>query len=392
MKLQLKHTPEQVELIKALGSREPNVSREASEAFASFIGPVVSKVLNESGTSSAIYTDSTYDEDDSPSYPLDLYYNTDKGFISVWQQNMAGGLPSSDAFVPIQELKIMTYRLDSAVHLFKKYARKARLDVISKAIERMAQEVLIKQERNAWSVIMKALAEAATKDGRSNTVGTAGSVRHILTSRNTGAGAEFRLQDLNDLMTRIQRINVSFAGGTPADYNSRGLTDLFVSPEVMNQIRAYAYDAIRTDSAATEANAQNLPDAARMGIWGAAGMESIWGVGLHSLVELGTSQRYNALFESFFDSVGTAATNLDGSSNSISNFATASHQIMVGLDLGREAFIRPVARQAESGGTFSALPDDQWYATRSDKTGWYGFLEEGRICLDGRAIVGLILG
>ena len=39
MKLQLKHTPEQVELIKALGSREPNVSREASEAFASFIGP-----------------------------------------------------------------------------------------------------------------------------------------------------------------------------------------------------------------------------------------------------------------------------------------------------------------------------------------------------------------
>ena len=121
-------------------------------------------------------------------------------------------------------------------------------------------------------------------------------------------------------------------------------------------------------------------------------MSEIYGVALHELIELGISERYNALFETFFDSVGVAATNLDGSTNSISNFATASHQVLVGLDLGREAFIRPVARQAESGGTFSALPDDQFYATRADKTGWYGFLEEGRLCLDARALVGLILG
>ena len=392
MKLQLKHTPEQVELIKALGSRDATVARQASDAFAAFIGPVVSKVLSDSGTSSAIYTDSSFDEDDNPSYPLDLYYNTDKGFVSVWQQNMAGGLPSSDAFVPVQEMKIMTYRLDSAVHLHKKYARKARLDVISKAIERMAQEVLLKQERNAWAVILKALAEAASKNGRSVAAGTSGSLRHLLTSRNTGASAEFRMQDLNDLMTRIKRVNVSFAGGSPSDFNSRGLTDLFVSPEVMGQIRAYAYDAIRTDASASETNAQNLPESVRQGIWNAAGQESLWGVSLHEIVELGISQKYNTLFESFFDTTAVAATNLDGSTNSISNFATASHQVLVGLDLGREAFLRPVARQAESGGVFTALPDDQWYATRSDKTGWYGFLEEGRICLDGRAVVGLILG
>ena len=392
MKLKLKETPEQVELVKALGSRNPEDSRTANEAFAAFIGPVVQKVLNEAGTSSAIYTDTVFDEDDHPSYPLDLYYNTDKGFISVWSQDMAGGLPSSNAMVPIQELKLMTYRLDSAVHLHKRYARRARLDVVAKAIERMAQEVLIKQERNAWAVILKALSEAAAKNGRSVSVGTSGSVRNLLTSRNTGATAEFRLQDLNDLMTRIKRINVGFAGGTPADFGARGLTDLWVSPEVMGQIRAFAFNAIRSDSGATAANAQNLPDAARMGIWGAAGMSEIYGVAIHELVELGHSERYNTLFETYFDGVGSAATNLDGSTNSISNFATASHQVLVGLDLSREAFVRPVARQAESGGTFSALPDDQFYATRADKTGWYGFLEEGRVCLDGRAVVGLILG
>lgn len=392
MKLKLKNTPEQVELVKALGSRDLNVSREASEAFAAFIGPVVQKVVNEAGTSAAIYSDSEFDQDDNPSYPLDLYYNTDKGHVSVWSQNMAGGLPSSDAHVPVQEMKVMTYRLDSAVHLHKKYARKARLDVVSKAVERMAQEVLIKQERNAWSVVMKAVAEAATKEGRSAAASTSGALRHVLTSNNTGASAEFVLQDLNDLMTRMRRVNTSWAGGTPADYNAKGMTDLFVSPEVKGQIRKFAYNAIRTDGSATAANAQNLPDDARMAIYNAAGMESIYGVAIHELVELGKSQRYNALFETFFDAVGTAATQIDGSTNSISNFATASHQVLVGVDLGREAFVRPVARDADTGGTFTAVPDDQWYAARSDKAGFYGSLEEGRLCLDGRAVCGLILG
>ena len=50
MKLKLKNTPEQVELAKAIGSRDQNVAREASEAFATFLGPVIQKVLLSAGT------------------------------------------------------------------------------------------------------------------------------------------------------------------------------------------------------------------------------------------------------------------------------------------------------------------------------------------------------
>ena len=53
------------------------------------------------------------------------------------------------------ELKIATYKLDSAVSFLKKYARKSRLDVVSKGIERMANEILVKQDRNAWAVILE---------------------------------------------------------------------------------------------------------------------------------------------------------------------------------------------------------------------------------------------
>ena len=41
MRLKLKNTPEQVELVKAMGSKAQTEARAASEAFAAFIGPTV---------------------------------------------------------------------------------------------------------------------------------------------------------------------------------------------------------------------------------------------------------------------------------------------------------------------------------------------------------------
>ena len=95
MRLKLKNTLEQVELIKKVGSRNVVESAEAMEALAAFVGPVIQKVLAQAGTAGMIYRDMEYNEDDSPSYPLDLYYNEAAGLVSVWAQNVAGGLPSN---------------------------------------------------------------------------------------------------------------------------------------------------------------------------------------------------------------------------------------------------------------------------------------------------------
>jgi len=386
MKLKLKNTPEQVELIKAMGSRNGTESREALEAFAAFVGPVVQKVLNETSLSSAIYTDMPFDEDDSPSIPLDLYYNEDAGLISVWSQNVAGGLPTSTVDVPVQEMKFSTYRLDSAVSFHKRYARKSRLDVVSKAIERMTQEVLIKQERNAWAVVLKALSQAATKNGRAVSVGTAGSLRHLIDSPAANA-AGFTLTDLNNLLTRMKRVSQGFAGGTPAGGDARGVTDLYVSPEVKAAIRAFAYNPIGNNAT------QTLPDSAREAIYANAGAEEIYGITIHELIELGKSNRYNDLFASVF-SAGTAPAGDNGGAGEgyYSSFTNGSQELLIGIDATRDAFVRPVARQAESGGQFTVLPDDQFYAARQDKTGFYGFVEEGRVCLDARAVAGIVLG
>jgi hypothetical protein len=378
IKINLKKTPEQVELIKAIGSRNKEVSAQASEAFAAFIGPIIQKVILQASTAGMIFTDSEFDEDDNPSYPLDLYYNEDAGYVTVWQQSIAGGLPSSQV-EGVKEMKISTYRLDSAVSFLKKYARRSRLDVVAKALERMAQEVLIKQERNAWATVLSAVAAGKTHG-----------LQHVI---RCGTAGSFLIDDLNKLITRMKRVNSSFASGTPANFEYKGLTDLFVSTEIKEQIRSFAYNPLNTkigvvagtSGSGYAAQGIPLPENVREQIWQAAGMQEIFGVTITDLIELGQNQKYNTLFGA--QSGSTTYTKPDGTGSA--TFSPSSEEILVGIDATRDAFIRPIARQAESGGQFITLPDDQ-FLLRQDKTGYYGFLEEGRCVLDSRAALGLI--
>jgi len=389
MEIKLKNTPEQVELIKAMGSKNSQVAREATEAIAAFLAPVIKKVLMTAGTASTIYRDVEFDEDSDPSIPLDLFYNEGAGYVSVWSQSQAGGMPTSQ-IEGMKEVKFGTYRLDSAVSFNKKYARKSRLDVVSKAIERMVNEVLIKQERNAWAVILKALSEAYTPvyAGGQSVQTTYG---HTIAA--TAAG-KFLLNDLNNLIVRIKRINESYSGNTPVQPYSHGITDLYVSPEIKAQVRAFAYNPIATDSAnaAPWAATQFLSDDLRNEIFKSAGMQSIYGVNIVELIEFGNSQKYNSLFGTFAGS-GNTASQVQGQNSGPTWSNSATQQICVGIDNTRGAFVRPVAVQAESGGTFSVLPDGQFdmYGSRVQKVGFYGFLEEGRVCLDARSTVGIVV-
>ena len=390
MRLKLKNTPEQVELIKAMGSKNQLVAREASEAFAAFLGPVIQRVLQQAATAGAIYTDAPFNQDEGASYPLDLYYNeTNDGYVSTWSQSVAGGLPTSQDVSAIQELKIATYRLDSAVSITKKYARQARLDVVSKLVERMSQEVLVKQETNAWAVALYALANASTSSVTADSVGisglTAGS--HVIPATTEST---FQLADLNKLMTLNKRINQSWAGGTADAAYSAGITDLYVSPEIKEQIRAFAYQPMNTRAGSTGSGSDTstsiaLPDSIRTDVFNSAGMQEIYGVNVVELNELGIGQKYNTLFDEF-DS-GNIAPNGSGGAHGL---AASTDELLVGVDNSKGAFVRAVAQDSDSGDTFTTQPDDQ-FTQRNERIGFYGSLEEGRVCIDARAVVGLVV-
>lgn len=371
MKITLDRTPEQVELVKAMASKNRDVAYEAQTALAEFIGPVLAEVVNAAPTVSNMFTSLQFNSDESPSIPLDLYHDiTDEDYIQVWSQSVPGGLPTNQVAPSQSELKFTTYTLDSALSFDKRYASRSRLDVVSKTFTRMAQEVLLKQEKTSASMIMTALANAETNGEK-----------HVIRSAQAN---RFLLSDLNKLFTKAKRINTAWTGGTPAERRGRGITDILVSPEIVEEIRGLAYNPINTVGNDSIPGTDGMRDA----IFNSAGIPEFYGVSIQEYNEMGDGQKWNTTFD-----VAAGDTKYDdhyATAQSKDTFDGANEQIIVGVDLSRESMIRAVATDSESGDEFSLVADDQ-FVTRQSKIGYYGSLEEGRMIIDDRVLLGLIV-
>lgn len=365
MNIELNGNPGQIELVRAMGSKNSVVSAEAMEAFAALITDVIFQVIQQAATRALIYKDLVFDEDDYPSIMLDLFYNEDVNYVTTWSQQIAGGLPTSQV-EGVKEMKIATYRLDSAVSWLKKVARKGRLDIVSAAISKMTQELLVKQEYNAWLVVLKALGEAVTKG-----------LKHTVAG---GSAGVFQPDDLNQLIIRGRRISASWASGTPDPNPGFGCTNLFVSPEVLGDIRAFAYNPVNTIGSQSTGPVP-LPMDVRSQIYKSAGTNEIFGVSITDLIELGANAKYNVLFSSF-------ATN--GIAPGGGNFSSSGNELLVGIDATKQSFRRAVARNSETGGTLVVQADNQWSA-REDKAGVWAYVEEGICCIDSRGVFGVVI-
>lgn len=376
MKITLKRTPEQIELVKAMASKNRAVASEAQVALAEFIGPVLAQVINNAPTLSNLFTSLQFNADDNPSIPLDLYYDVNaEDFITVYSQNAAGGLPQNQVLPTVSEMKIHTYTLDSALSFDKRYAAKSRMDVISKTFTRLAQEILFKQEKTSANLLLGALANAQT-NGK----------KHV---QRATANGRFLLADLNELFTLAKRINTSWLGGTPDARQGRGLTDIIVSPEVVQELRAMAYNPINTKASpvgGTAADGITAPDDMRTAIYNSAGIPEFYGVSIMEINELGRGQRFNTIFDTVAGN--TSFAKADSSGGAV--FNGANEEIIIGLDRGRESLIRAVAVDPDSNSEFSLVADDQ-YNIRQNKIGYFGSMEEGRMVLDTRALVGKIV-
>lgn len=372
MKITLKRTPEQIELVKAMASRNRTVAYEAQVALAEFIGPVLAEVINQAPTLSNLFTTLQFNADDNPSIPLDLYYDiNDEDYIKVYSQAHAGGLPTNQVLPTASEMKIATYGLDTAVSFDRRYAAKSRMDVVSKTFTRAAQEILAKQETTSASLIMGSLAEATTN-----------STDHVRKTATTNG--RFVLDDINKLMTLAKRIQASFLGGSPAGGTAKGITDLIVSPEIVEELRAMAYNPINTAAApyaSSLADSIAAPDELRMSVYNNAGLPEFYGISIMEILELGAGKKFTDVFQ-------TASEGSDAST-AAGGFADGD-DIVIGLDRSRESLIRAVAVDEDSGGEFNLIADDQ-YSIRQQKIGYFGSLEEGRMVLDNRALVGVIV-
>jgi len=379
MKITIKRTEDQMALIKAMGSNNREEAYEAQAAVAELLGPVVSEVINNAPTIGNLYTTISYGEDDNPSLPLDLFHDiTDEDYIEVYSQQVAGGLPYSQVFPAHNELKFSTYTLDSALAFDRKYVRKARLDVVSKTFTRMAQEVMLKQTTTAFNVLATALIKGT---GTGTTAG--GSII------GSTAADRFVLADFNNLITKSKRINSSFSGGTPVGGVKSGISDLLVSPEMVEELRAMAYNPINTAAAPYGSAVKDslpAPESLRQELFGAAGLPSFYGINVMEINEMGIGQRFNKLFGAIVASQNATVIGGGGAGT----WVTGDDEILIGIDRSKDALIRPTVIGEGSPSEFQVLVDDQ-FSVRQNKIGYYGKVEEGRLCIDNRALIGLVV-
>lgn len=371
MNITLKHTDEQVELVKAMASRDRNVAYEAQAALAEFMGPVLAEVINQAPVLANLFSSFQFNADSNPSLPLDLYYDINaEDYIKVYSTTVPGGLPTNQVLPTASELKFTTYRLDSAVSFDRRYALQSRLDVVGKSMTRVAQEVLLKQQSTSANLILGSLADAET-NGES----------HVMDQAAASIG--FTLADFNKLVTKAKRINTAWTGGTPED-GIKGITDLLVSPETMEDLRAISYNPVNTVSNAGTAGVGGqiaAPDSYRDKVFANGGVPELYGIGLMEMNELGRMRKFCNLFRTFADASGSAAGLPDFGVND---------DLVIGIDRSRESLIRAVATDSETGAEFSLIADDQ-YSNRQQKLGWFGSVEEGRMVVDNRVLTGVVV-
>lgn len=376
MKITFKKDEKQLELFKAIASKNRETSENARIALAALLAPVAATVLDQAATSRAIYTDVSYNMGEVPSIPLDLYFDNTEGLFTIWSQSIAGGLATNEVW-GMDEYRFKTYKLDSAVSLLKSYIQNARLDVVSKALQRLVQEVLVKTEYQAYSTLLTALAGAST-----------GGAGHLLnsTANVNSLSRNLSLDDINRLWTKVRRLRTSWLGGTPTATPGKGLTDLFMSPEMVEKIRAMAYNPVNVTATPNtdESTALGLPDGMREEIFANGGLMTLFGVKINELLEFGIGGMYNSLFDDVYS--GGAS----GTSPTSPTFSASTQELVLGADLSVTSAIRVIASDSDTGSTFT-LEDDDQFVKRTGKIGWYGSIEEGRMVADTKAFVGLVV-
>ena len=150
-----------------------------------------------------------------------------------------------------------------------------------------------------------------------------------------------------------------------------------------------AYNPINTidaDGSATgDTDGQVAADALRMELFSAGGLPSFYGINIMEINQLGVDQSFNKLF-----AVVAAAEGSITGGGGTGSFSQSADEILIGIDRTKDALIRPTVIGEGLSDDLQILVDDQ-FSVRQNKIGYYGKVEEGRICIDDRALIGLVV-
>jgi len=331
-----KPTPEQVELLRRTGSANKAEALEAMHSLAQALQVPLRSALLDGDILGGIFTPEVLDPSAIAEYPLDFYQTAQENDYVAYMIPSEGALPQRT--ITGDAVTINTYDVGNAIDWPLKYAASARWNIVARAMEVLEAGFVKKMNTDGWRVIIAAGA------GRTDYSGGA-----PLVYDSAATAGQFTKRLVSLMKTTMTRL----AGGNSATANRGRLTDLFISPEALEDIREWDSDEV--------------DDLTRREIFTAGDdggpMARIYGVNLHPLDELGVGQEFQTYFATLSVSMGTS-----------------DEEIVVGLDLSHgDSFVMPVKRE------LAIFEDDMLH--RRQKAGFYGWQEHGFAALDGRRVL-----
>ena len=322
-------TPEMKELLVRSASPNRVEAEEASRKIAMAIELPLRQGIMSGDILQGIFESITLEPGVSPEMPLDFLSPGDEDKFVAYAVPNQGRLPERE--IRSDFVTVPTYEIGNSITWLLKYAKNARWDVLKRAMEVFEAGFVKKMNDDGFHTLLAAAVD-----------------RNIVVYDAGATAGQFTKRLISLLKTTMRRNG----GGNSTSMNRRVLTDLFLSPESLEDMRNWSVDLV------DEITRRELYVAADGAI------NRIFGVNLRDIDEFGVGQVYQTYFES----------TLGGT------MGASDVEIVLGLDLSRNgAFIMP------NRGPVEVYPS---YTLREQrKDGVFGTAEVGFGVLDTRYII-----
>lgn len=320
-----------IELLKKSGSSEKSIAISAQREIAKALELPLRKGIMYGDVASSIFERMPLEPGAAPEFPLDLLSPGTERDYTAWTNPGHGRIPERST--ESDYVMINTYGITNSIDYLLRYAREARWDIVQRATQVMEAGFVKKINDDGWHTILAAAVD-----------------RNILVYDADAAAGQFTKR----LISLCKTVMLRNGGGNSVTATGR-LTDLFLSPEAIEDVRNWGLD--------------QLDDTSRREVYQSADngapITRIFGVNLNGLFEFGDDQEYQTFFTS--DLSGSLGPNSDV-------------ELLIGLDLNaRDSFVMPIKQELE------VFEDETLH--RSQRAGYYGWMQLGFGVLDNRRVL-----
>ena len=330
MNMKNRPSDEFIALLNQSGSSDKAVAIEAQREIAKALELPLRKGVLFGEVVTSIYEAMPLEPGSTPEFPLDLLAPGTESEHIAYTNPGHGRIP--DRSGEGDYVMVNTYGITSSIDFLLKYAREANWGVVARAMQVLESSFVKKINDDGWHTLLAAAVD-----------------RNILVYDADAAAGQFTKR-LVSLMKTVMRRN----GGGNSVTAPGSLTDIYLSPEAIEDIRNWGVDQL------DEVSRREIYTAADNG----GPLTRIFGVNLHDVFEFGDGQEYQDYF------TGDLSGSLEGS----------DVELVIGLDQGaNDSFVMPVKKEVE------IFEDEALH--RHQRQGYYGWAEIGFGVLDNRRVI-----